>query len=79
MSAENLICPICHYGKLCERLITHSQIFEGQLIVTPKVPALVCDVCGEKILDDEVLTRLSGLLGQSKHGARSATQRHSWP
>lgn len=79
MSAENLICPICHYGKLCERLITHSQIFEGRLIVTPSVPALVCDGCGEKIFDDEVLTRLSGLLGQGRYGARSATQRHSQP
>jgi YgiT-type zinc finger domain-containing protein len=79
MSSENLLCPICHYGKLRERLITHTQIFEGQLIVTPNVPALVCDGCGEKILDDEVLTRLSGLLGQSKHRARGATQRHSRP
>jgi YgiT-type zinc finger domain-containing protein len=77
MSAENPICPICHFGKLGERQVTHTQIFEGQLIVIPNVPALVCDVCGEKILDDEVLTRLSGLLGQGKGNARDATQRQS--
>jgi YgiT-type zinc finger domain-containing protein len=69
------ICPICHYGKLGEREITYTQVFEGKLVVIPHVPALVCDVCGERILDDEVLTRLSGLLGQARPGIRPATQR----
>jgi YgiT-type zinc finger domain-containing protein len=69
------ICPICHYGRLDEHQITYSQVFEGKLVVIPNVPALVCDVCGERILDDELLTRLSGLLDQTRPAVRPATQR----
>ena len=75
MNIEEPICPVCHFGKLCQTKITHTQIFDGQLIVIPHVPALVCDVCGETILDNQVLTRLSGLLGQDRQSGNSITQR----
>ena len=79
MKPSPLICPVCHVGKLQDRKVTHTQVFEGQLVVIPNVSALVCDVCGEKIIDDEVLSRLSGLLGQDRRSAYPNTQRHPWP
>ena len=63
MNLDYLSCPMCHVGKLQERYVTYSQIFEGHLVVINHVPAMVCDVCGERILDRDVLARLSGLLG----------------
>ena len=79
MNGVGMICPVCHFGKLQERRITHTQIYEGQFIAIPNALALVCDVCGERILDDEVLTCLSGLLGQDRRSAGMITQRRSWP
>lgn len=75
MTVTEPICPTCHFGKLRARKITYAQIYEGQLIVIPNVSALVCDVCDEKILDNEVLTRLSGLLGQDRRSASTFTHR----
>lgn len=75
MNSALPICPICHFGRLGERKITYTQVFEGKLVVIPNVSALVCDVCGERIVDDEVMTRLSGLLSQGRPAVRPATQR----
>jgi YgiT-type zinc finger domain-containing protein len=79
MNIAEFICPVCHFGKLQDRRVTHTQVFEGQLIAISNVAALVCDVCGERILDDQVLTRLSGLLGPGRRTIDTATHRHSWP
>jgi YgiT-type zinc finger domain-containing protein len=75
MDLAYIACPICHVGRLQERRVTHSQVFEGQLVVINHVPAMVCDVCGERILDSDVLARLSGLLGTEQQGRRSLTPR----
>jgi YgiT-type zinc finger domain-containing protein len=75
MNLDYISCPICHVGKLQERHVTHSQIFEGQLVVINHVPAMVCDVCGERILDSDVLARLSGLLGTERQGQSLLTNR----
>jgi YgiT-type zinc finger domain-containing protein len=63
MDVDYIACPICHVGRLQEREVKYSQVFEGQMVVIDHVPAMVCDVCGERILDSDVLARLSGLLG----------------
>jgi YgiT-type zinc finger domain-containing protein len=75
MNLDYISCPMCHVGKLQERYVTHSQIFEGQLVVINHVPAMVCDVCGERILDSDVLARLSGLLGTEQQDRRLLTPR----
>lgn len=64
MTENNLqpICPVCHVGKLKKRQITFTNKFEGQLLVVPNVSALICDVCGETVIDQEILRHLSGLL-----------------
>jgi YgiT-type zinc finger domain-containing protein len=79
MNISEYICPVCHYGKLQKRKVTHTQIFEGQLIAISNVPALVCDVCAERILDDQVLIRLFGLLGPNQRNIGPTTHRRSWP
>jgi YgiT-type zinc finger domain-containing protein len=79
MNIADLICPICHFGKLRTQKITYTQVFEGRFIVIPNASALVCDVCGEKVFDSEMLSRLSGLLGQERASAHDVRSRHSWP
>ena len=67
MDMGDSICPVCHVGKLQERKITYTQVYEDQFIVIPNVEALVCDICGEKVFDNIVLRRLNGLLGGDRH------------
>ena len=62
MNAETPLCPNCHLGKLQVRLVTHAQAINGRLVVISNVPATICDMCGERVLDGDVLYRLSGLL-----------------
>ncbi len=64
MNHGEMLCSVCHFGRLRPRRVTYVQMFEGRPVVIPNVPALVCDVCGERVLDDQVLARLSGLLSQ---------------
>ena len=75
MNPHDIICPACHIGKLDVRKVTYSQVLEGHLLVIPNVSALVCDMCGERVLDDEVLSRLSGLLGPLRQGNWPVTRR----
>jgi YgiT-type zinc finger domain-containing protein len=79
MDMGDSICPVCHVGKLLERTVTYSQVYEGQFIVIPNVRALVCDVCGEKVFDHIVLGRLYGLLGVDRRSLQNASSSQSQP
>jgi YgiT-type zinc finger domain-containing protein len=77
MDMGDAICSVCHVGKLRERTITYTQVYEGQFIVIPNVQALVCDVCGEKVFDNLMLRRLYGLLGVDRHSLHNASSGQS--
>ena len=79
MDMGDSICPVCHVGKLQERKITYTQVYEGQFIVIPNVEALVCDVCGEKVFDNIVLRRLNGLLGGDRQNLQKVWSGQSLP
>ena len=79
MDIGDSICPVCHVGKLLERTVNYTQVYEGQYIVIPNVHALVCDVCGEKVFDHTMLGRLYGLLGIDRHHLQNASSRHPRP
>ena len=69
MNVNTDLCPNCHLGKLQTRTVTHAQAINGRLVVISNVPATICDICGERVLDRDVLHRLSGLLDPSRHRA----------
>jgi YgiT-type zinc finger domain-containing protein len=77
VQSENL-CPLCHVGKLHEKRTTFTQVFDGQVIVMPSVPALVCDVCGERTMAQDTLLNLSGLLGVERPNLTPATPWFPW-
>jgi YgiT-type zinc finger domain-containing protein len=60
--AFHFMCPVCHLGRLQTRKITFTSAFQGRWLAVPNVSALVCDVCGEMIIDQEMIRLLSGLL-----------------
>ena len=47
-------CMICKYGETVDGFTTVTLEKNGATIVFQKVPALVCDNCGEKYLKSEV-------------------------
>ena len=75
MSAETPLCPNCHLGLLRTRKVTHAQAINGRLVVISNVPATICDMCGERILDGDVLYRLSGLLAPDRRRASRPSRR----
>lgn len=75
------ICPCCHAGVLHRRAVTYADwhTVEGvgteQFIVIPHVPAWLCDVCGLKLFDEQVMARLEPLLGPTDGSREAASQR----
>lgn len=78
MSQFEALCPVCHVGKLREKKTTFTQVFEGQVIVMPNVSALVCDICGERTMDRDMLRNLSGLLGLERPTLSNSSPWVSW-
>jgi len=75
--SENM-CPLCHVGKLHVKTTTFTQVFDGQVIVMPNIPALVCDMCGERTMAQDTLLSLSGLLGLDRPNLTPAAPWVSW-
>ena len=73
MKTLDRLCSTCHIGKLSVQTVTYTQVLGEHLIAIPNTPALVCDLCGERVLDNDVLSRLSGLLGPGRQGFQPNT------
>lgn len=78
MNELDLMCPVCHVGKLREKKTTFTQVFDDQVVVMPNVTALVCDVCGERTMDPDTLLNLSGLLGMGRPNLTDPVPWFSW-
>jgi len=51
-------CVICRHGETEKGLTTVTLEKNGSTIVFKHVPALICDNCGEKYIEDEVSASL---------------------
>ncbi len=69
-------CPICHIGSMRKRQVTYTQMHEGQLVVIQRVPALVCDFCGEKWFDTKTVDGLQQLLWSESGSLERLAGRH---
>jgi len=56
------MCPCCHSGRLQRRAMTYIQWHGDNLLVVNRMPAVVCDVCGERAYDDRAVEQLQQLL-----------------
>jgi len=59
-------CEVCGTGERREKLIRYSLAFEDRFIVVERVPAEVCDHCGETTLQPAVVERLQETVWQSR-------------
>ena len=55
-------CPVCHLGTLELLSVNYPVRKDGRWVLVENVPAMVCDVCGERAYSAEVTTRLLAVL-----------------
>ena len=64
-------CVICKQGETREGTATVTLERNGMILVFKKVPAEVCEVCGEEYVDEETAARL---LAAAEEAARVGVQ-----
>ncbi|RME48937.1 MAG: YgiT-type zinc finger protein [Caldilineae bacterium] len=65
------LCPRCQTGKLTWRKIVFVQWYSPEAIVVDRLPAQVCDTCGERAYDSRALDTLQHLLWAASLDAAS--------
>jgi YgiT-type zinc finger domain-containing protein len=67
------ICPYCHTGRLQRRDMVYIQWHGDDLLVVDQMPAIICDVCGEKAYDEQAVEHLQRLLWANTTGRLSSS------
>jgi YgiT-type zinc finger domain-containing protein len=65
-------CPVCQAGRLQRRKLAYLQWYEDDLLVVNRMPALVCDICGEHTYEYEAVEHLQQLLWSYPPKARKS-------
>jgi YgiT-type zinc finger domain-containing protein len=55
---EVLKCAVCEQGMMEEGPVTVTLERDGMILVFKKVPAEVCEVCGEEYIDEQTTAKL---------------------
>lgn len=55
-------CPSCRIGRLGKRSMAYIEWHGNYLLIATRMPAQVCDICGERLYDDEAMENLYRLL-----------------
>jgi YgiT-type zinc finger domain-containing protein len=72
------VCPSCRIGRLGLRPMVYIEWHGENLLVANHMPAEVCDVCGERVYDDEAIENLQRLLwSKPPFFSRTAYNRNS--
>ena len=57
-----MLCRKCHVGRYQLAQIPFFCWFDDQIVLTPNVPALVCDICGELVYDPAFVQNIQLLI-----------------
>ena len=72
------ICPVCHTGRLQKRLMVFLEWHDRNLLIVNRMPAMVCDICHERVYDYEAIEILQKLLwSHSPNLNRAISSRNS--
>jgi YgiT-type zinc finger domain-containing protein len=66
------VCPYCHTGRLQRQNMVYIQWHDDALLVVDRMPAIVCDVCGEQAYDEQAVEHLQRLLWANGPGHLSS-------
>lgn len=57
-----MLCRKCHVGRYQLAQIPFFCWFDDQIVLTPNVPALICDICGELVYDPAFVQNIQLLI-----------------
>ena len=67
-------CTLAGCPGVCEpRLVTHTVKQRGEILVIDRVPAEVCNVCGDVLLAPETVRRIEALVKATPPPRRTIT------
>lgn len=70
-------CPVCFTGRLQRRQIAYVEWHGKKLLVVDRMPAIVCDVCGERIYDTGAMEHLQRLIWSAPLPSTSSLRKKS--
>ena len=70
-------CTSCHTGRLQRRELAYLQWYDTGLLIVNRMPAVICDVCGEHIYDHEAVEHLQQLLWSNPLSKGKSTAKSS--
>lgn len=56
------LCPSCQAGRLQRRGLTYLQWYNDNLLIVNRVPAIVCEICGDHVYEADAVEHLQQLL-----------------
>ncbi len=56
------VCPVCRTGRLQKRAMAYVEWYGPDLLVVNRMPAMVCEICSERVYDYDAIERLQRLL-----------------
>lgn len=62
-----MICPTCKTGNLKPGRTFYTQMINNTMVVIKNVPALICDNCGEEVLQGTDAKKIEGHLKAIKN------------
>jgi len=54
-------CSVCK-GRLEKQFVTYSQYLDGQFVIVENMPAWVCQQCGDRLYDPDMVEKLQRLI-----------------
>ena len=60
-------CTLCHEGVYQEKLVVFSSRRADRLVIVEDVPAMVCDICGDRIITDETALEIERVAAGEPH------------
>jgi YgiT-type zinc finger domain-containing protein len=69
-------CVICKHGETADGVATVTLERDGLTLVVKKVPARVCQNCGEEYVDDAVASELFSTASVAARGGAEFDVRH---
>ena len=58
------VCPHCHIGRIQHREVNYVCWLDGHIMVVPRTPAYVCDVCDNLEYDSDFMLGVRYLIHQ---------------
>ncbi len=72
-------CPACHTGRLQKHSMVYLEWYGQKWLIVNKMPAIVCDVCGERAYDRDAMEYLQQLLSDPPADPSRSTSTRSSP